>query len=117
LIIGSQKFCFTTDSYVVSHFFPGGNIGSWRCMVLSRSFRLRGNRCISLRFILEEGFPVDLLDKIIKAMAEAALDAGVKMSPAIPRCFPWRSGRIFINTSALALSNIRDVINKKYSTG
>jgi len=30
---------------------------------------------LSAGFILEEGFPVDSLDKIIKAMAQAAADA------------------------------------------
>ena len=49
LTIGSQKFCFTTDSYVVSPiFFPGGTSAPRRCTVLSMIFPSAvENRCIS----------------------------------------------------------------------
>ena len=107
LIIGSQKFCFTTDSYVVSPiFFPGGNIGSLAVHGTVNDLSVCGGKplYLSAGFILEEGFPVDLLDKIIKAMAEAALDAGVKIVTGDTKVVSHGAvDGIFINTSGIGI--------------
>ena len=107
LTIGSQKFCFTTDSYVVSPiFFPGGNIGSLAVHGTVNDLSVCGGKplYLSTGFILEEGFPVDSLDKIIKAMAEAALDAGVKIVTGDTKVVSRGAvDGIFINTSGIGI--------------
>jgi hydrogenase expression/formation protein HypE len=58
LDVNGSRVALTTDSYVVSPlFFPGGNIG----------------------FILEEGFGVDDLRRIVASMHDAAAAAGVQV--------------------------------------
>lgn len=82
LSIGNQKFCFTTDSYVVSPvFFPCGNIGSLAVHGAVNNFSVCGGQPLymSCGFILEEGFSFESLQTIIQTMAEAAAEANVKI--------------------------------------
>ena len=77
-----QKFCFTTDSYVVSPvFFPGGNIGSLAVHGTVNDLAVCGGKPLymSAGYILEEGFPFSSLAKIVQSMADAARHAGIKI--------------------------------------
>lgn len=107
LTIGSQKFCFTTDSYVVSPiFFPGGNIGSLAVHGTVNDLSVCAGKplYLSTGFILEEGFPVELLDKIIQSMADAAKDAGVQIVTGDTKVVPrGAADGIFINTSGIGI--------------
>jgi hydrogenase expression/formation protein HypE len=107
LTIGPQKFCFTTDSYVVSPiFFPGGNIGSLAVHGTVNDLAVCGGKplYLSAGFILEEGFPVDSLDKIIQSMAEAAEGAGVKIVTGDTKVVArGAADGIFINTSGIGI--------------
>jgi hydrogenase expression/formation protein HypE len=107
ITIGSHKFCFTTDSYVVSPiFFPGGNIGSLAVHGTVNDLAVCGGKplYLSAGFILEEGFPVDSLDKIIQSMAEAASDSGVKIVTGDTKVVPRGAvDGIFINTSGIGI--------------
>jgi len=82
LTAGGQRLAFTTDSYVVSPlFFNGGNIGDLAVNGTVNDLAVSGARplWLSSGFILEEGFPVADLERIVTTMAEAAAAAGVQI--------------------------------------
>jgi hydrogenase expression/formation protein HypE len=76
------RLAFTTDSYVVSPlFFPGGDIGDLAVNGTVNDLAVSGARplWLSAGFILEEGFPVADLERIVASMAAAAERAGVQI--------------------------------------
>jgi len=82
LNIAGARLAFTTDSYVVSPiFFPGGDIGDLAVNGTVNDLSMSGARplYLSAGFILEEGFPVADLERIVASMAAAAQAAGVEI--------------------------------------
>ncbi|MFC7758800.1 hydrogenase expression/formation protein HypE [Catellatospora bangladeshensis] len=82
LTVGGTRLAFTTDSYVVSPlFFPGGDIGELAVNGTVNDLAVAGARplYLSAGFILEEGFPVADLVRIVASMAAAAQAAGVRI--------------------------------------
>jgi hydrogenase expression/formation protein HypE len=80
--IEGKKLCFSTDSYVVKPiFFPGGDIGSLAVHGTVNDLAMCGGMplFLSAGFILEEGFPMKQLEKIIESMAQAAAMANVQI--------------------------------------
>jgi hydrogenase expression/formation protein HypE len=76
------RLAFTTDSFVVSPlFFPGGDIGDLAVNGTVNDLAVSGARplWLSAGFILEEGFPVADLERIVGSMAAAAERAGVQV--------------------------------------
>lgn len=76
------RLAFTTDSYVVTPlFFPGGDIGDLAVNGTINDLAVSGAKpaYLSAGFILEEGFPVDDLRRIVASMAAAAEAAGVSI--------------------------------------
>jgi len=76
------RLAFTTDSYVVKPlFFPGGDIGRLALCGTVNDLAMMGARPlgISASFILEEGFPLEDLEKVLRSMEQAAEEAGVKV--------------------------------------
>ena len=77
---GGARLAFTTDSYVVTPlFFPGGDIGRLAINGTVNDLAMAGARplYLSAAFILEEGFPLADLQRIVESMAAAAQEAGV----------------------------------------
>ncbi len=69
---GSARLAFTTDSFVVTPlFFPGGNIGELAVNGTVNDLAMSGARtAVSFcAFIIEEGFPVEDLSRIVESMA------------------------------------------------
>jgi hydrogenase expression/formation protein HypE len=82
LRVGGAHLALTTDSYVVSPlFFPGGNIGDLAVNGTVNDLATSGAvpLYLSAGFILEEGFEVERLGRIVAAMREAADVAGVQI--------------------------------------
>jgi hydrogenase expression/formation protein HypE len=82
LTVGDARLAFTTDSYVVSPlFFPGGDIGDLAVNGTVNDLAVSGAQPahLSAGFILEEGFPVEDLRRIVASMAAAAQAAGVSI--------------------------------------
>lgn len=82
LATAAGRLAFTTDSYVVSPlFFPGGDIGDLAVNGTVNDLAMCGARplYLSCGFILEEGFPVADLQRIVASMAAAAQAAGVQI--------------------------------------
>lgn len=77
---GAGRMVMTTDAHVVSPlFFPGGDIGCLSVHGTVNDLAMMGARPLWLAasFILEEGFPLADLKRIVDSMANAARDAGV----------------------------------------
>ena len=74
------RLVVTTDCHVVTPlFFPGGDIGSLAVHGTINDVAMAGARPINLSagFILEEGFPLADLKRIVESMATASRAAGV----------------------------------------
>ena len=80
--VDGARLALTTDSYVVSPlFFPGGNIGDLAVNGTVNDLAVSGARPLYLTagFILEEGFPVADLVRVVDSMKAAADVAGVSI--------------------------------------
>jgi hydrogenase expression/formation protein HypE len=78
--VGSNRLVMSTDAHVVSPlFFPGGDIGSLSVHGSINDVAMSGARPLYLAasFILEEGFPLADLERIVASMAMASHSAGV----------------------------------------
>jgi hydrogenase expression/formation protein HypE len=82
LHFNGSRVALTTDSYVVSPlFFPGGNIGDLAVNGTVNDLSVAGAvpLYLSAGFILEEGFPVADLNRIVASMTAATAAAGVQV--------------------------------------
>jgi hydrogenase expression/formation protein HypE len=80
LELGGARLAFTTDSYVVKPLvFPGGDIGELAVNGTVNDLAVSGAipRFLSAGFVIEEGFPVEDLRRIVASMARAAQAASV----------------------------------------
>ena len=78
--LAGARVAVTTDSYVVSPlFFPGGDIGTLAVYGTVNDLAMAGAEplCLSAGFILEEGFPLEDLRRIVASMQAAARQATV----------------------------------------
>lgn len=76
------RLAFSTDSYVVRPlFFPGASIGDLAVNGTVNDLAMSGARplVLSAAFIIEEGFALAQLARVVDAMAEAARRAGVEI--------------------------------------
>jgi hydrogenase expression/formation protein HypE len=77
-----SRIAFTTDSFVVKPlFFPGGDIGRLAICGTVNDLAMAGARPLGLSasFILEEGLPIEDLERILASMKGAAQEAGVRV--------------------------------------
>lgn len=105
LDISGEKLAFTTDSFVVDPiFFPGGNIGHLAIAGTVNDLAVSGAipKYISAGFIIEEGFPMNSLEIIVKTMAEEAKRAGVFIVTGDTKVVDrGKCDKLFINTSGI----------------
>lgn len=98
---------FTTDSYVVDPlFFPGGDIGKLAVHGTINDLAMRGGRPLglSLGLILEEGLPLDELERIIISIGEACSQSGVPILTGDTKVVPkGKADKCFINTSGIGV--------------
>ena len=76
------KIAMSTDGFIVSPpFFPGGNIGKLSICGTVNDLACMGAKPLYLTtsFVIEEGYPIAELKKIVKAMSETARQAGVRI--------------------------------------
>jgi len=99
------RLAFTTDSFVVDPiFFPGGNIGDLAINGTVNDICMSGARpqYISTAFIIEEGFSMESLHRILVSMEEAATRAGIRVVTGDTKVVDRGScDKVFINTSGL----------------
>ncbi len=107
LDVGGVRLAFTTDSFIVKPiFFRGGDIGSLAVHGTVNDLAVGGATplFLSAAFILEEGFPLESLQRVVCSMGEAAKRVGVRIVTGDTKVVEKGScDGIFINTAGIGL--------------
>jgi len=107
LNIEGLKLAYTTDSYTVDPlFFKGGNIGELAVYGTVNDLAMCGAtpKYLSCSFIIEEGFSLSLLEKIVLSMREASAVARVDIVTGDTKVVNrGAADKIFINTSGVGI--------------
>ncbi len=111
-----QRLAFTTDTYVVSPlFFPGGDIGKLAVHGTINDLAMVGASplYLSVGVILEEGFSIEMLRKIVASMAQAANEAGVAIVTGDTKVVQrGKADGIFINTAGVGIVRSANAIGQ-----
>lgn len=103
--VGPDEMAVSTDSFVVSPLeFPGGNIGHLAVHGTVNDLAMMGAEPLYLTagFILEEGLPFDVLDRVVTAMSESAAEAGVVVITGDTKVVDrGKADGMFINTTGI----------------
>ncbi len=101
------RMVVTTDGFVVSPlFFPGGDIGSLAVHGTVNDVAMAGAVPLYLTagFILEEGFPLADLKRLVDSMARAAREAGVSIVTGDTKVVERGKGDgVFITTTGIGV--------------
>jgi len=101
------RLVVSTDSHVVSPlFFPGGDIGCLSVHGTINDVAMAGARPLYLAaaFILEEGYPLADLKRIVESMAAAAKEAGVAIVTGDTKVVEKGKGDgVFITTTGVGV--------------
>lgn len=104
---GPGRLALTTDSFVVSPlFFPGGDVGHLAVCGTVNDLAVAGARPLWLTagFILEEGFPLASLKRLVASMAATAQAAGVVVVAGDTKVVGRGQGDgCYINTAGVGL--------------
>ncbi|MHB1033147.1 MAG: hydrogenase expression/formation protein HypE [Pirellulales bacterium] len=107
LDLAGVRIAFTTDTYVVSPiFFPGGDIGKLAVYGTANDLAMAGAKpaYLSAGFVLEEGFPMETLERVVASMRIAAAEVGVKIVTGDTKVVDRGKGDgIYINTAGVGL--------------
>ena len=105
--VAAGRMVMTTDGYVVSPlFFPGGDIGSLAVHGTINDVAMAGAVPLHLAVgvILEEGFPLADLARIVASMARAAREAGVTIVTGDTKVVERGKGDgIFVTTTGVGV--------------
>jgi hydrogenase expression/formation protein HypE len=103
--IGGVRLAFTTDGYVVRPlFFPGGDIGTLAVNGTVNDLAMSGARplYLSASFVLEEGLPVEVFQRILASMRRAADAADIQIVTGDTKVVDRGKGDgIFITTAGV----------------
>jgi hydrogenase expression/formation protein HypE len=102
---GRERLAFTTDTFVVKPiFFPGGDIGSLAVHGTVNDLAMCGAEplFLSAGFVLEEGFALGELERIVGSMAGACAAAGVLLVTGDTKVVDrGKADGVFVNTSGI----------------
>ncbi len=105
--VRGPRLAFTTDSFVVKPvFFPGGDIGRLAVHGTVNDLAVGGAEplYLSAAFILEEGFALADLARIVRSMRAACDEAGVALVTGDTKVVDKGKGdQVFITTSGIGL--------------
>jgi len=107
LKIPSEKIALSTDTFTVQPlFFPGGDIGKLAIAGTINDVAVMGAvpEFISVGFVIEEGFLISDLIKIIESMASECKKAGARIVTGDTKVVPsGAADGIFINTTGVGI--------------
>jgi hydrogenase expression/formation protein HypE len=99
------RIAFATDSHTVKPaFFPGGDIGRLAVAGTVNDLAVMGARpaYMTAAFLLEEGYSMEELERIVRSMKETADEAGVAIVAGDTKVLERGSGDgVFINTTGI----------------
>ncbi len=105
LQLNGETLAFTTDSYVVKPlFFPGGDIGKLAISGTVNDLSVVGAKplYLSVGFIIEEGFDISMLERIVTSMKDTASVAGINIVTGDTKVVDSGSADgLFINTCGI----------------
>jgi hydrogenase expression/formation protein HypE len=105
LAIGDERLAFSTDTFVVKPaFFPGGDIGSLAVHGTVNDLSMCGAEplFLSAGYLLEEGFPMRDLARVVDSMARACREVGVALVTGDTKVVDRGKGDgIYVNTSGV----------------
>lgn len=111
--VDKGRMVMSTDGHVISPlFFPGGDIGSLAVHGTVNDVAMSGARplYLSAGFILEEGFPLSELERVVISMGCAAQEAGVAIVTGDTKVVEKGKGDgVFITTTGVGV--VADDIN------
>ena len=106
--VEAGNLVMSTDGHVISPlFFPGGDIGSLSVHGTINDVAMSGARplYLSAGFILEEGFPLNDLQRIVKSMAQASKEAAVPVVTGDTKVVERGKGDgVFITTTGVGMA-------------
>ena len=101
------ELAVSTDSHVVSPlFYPGGDIGRLSVCGTVNDVAMLGAKpaFLTAGFILEEGLPMETLERVISSMAKACEEAGVKIVAGDTKVVEkGKADGLFINTAGFGV--------------
>ncbi len=99
------RLALSTDSHIVSPlFFPGGDIGRLAVCGTVNDVAMSGAVPLYLTagFILEEGLPVETLERVMRSMEESLKEAGVQLIAGDTKVVEkGKADGLFINTAGM----------------
>lgn len=105
IVPGAERLVFSTDSFVVDPvFFPGGDIGKLSVCGTVNDIAVSGGapKYLSCAFIIEEGFELSALERIVASIRKAAAEAGVSVVTGDTKVVEkGRGDGIYINTAGI----------------
>lgn len=105
--VAAGRLVMSTDGHVISPlFFPGGDIGCLSVHGTLNDMAMAGARPLymSAGFILEEGFPLADLERIVASMAAASRNAGVPVVTGDTKVVEKGKGDgVFITTTGVGV--------------
>jgi hydrogenase expression/formation protein HypE len=103
--INGTRIAMTTDSFVVNPLrFPGGSIGELAINGTENDLAVSGARAeaIVCTYVLEAGLPTDVLEAEVRAMAQAAENAGVMIAGGDTKVVEHgKADRMYITTTGI----------------
>ncbi len=103
----TDRIAISTDSFVVQPMeFPGGDIGMLAVHGTVNDLAMMGAKpaYLTAGFILEEGLPLTVLERIVQSMANAARETGVTIVAGDTKVVDHGHGDgIFINTTGIGV--------------
>lgn len=107
VLTGARKIAFTTDCYVVKPlFFPGGDIGSLAVSGTVNDLAVSAAvpKYISVGMIIEAGFEMQVLKKIVSSISNTAKKAKISVVTGDTKVIESERGDgIFINTAGVGI--------------
>jgi len=100
-----SRLAFSTDSFVIDPlFFPGGDIGCLAVYGTANDLAVSGAvpRFLSAAFIIEEGFLIEELKRVVFSMQKAAERLGIEIVTGDTKVVgKGQADRLFINTAGI----------------
>ena len=121
ILPGAEKLVFSTDSFVVSPlFFPGGDIGKLAVCGTVNDLAMCGGEAkyLSCALIIEEGFPLESLRRVLASMRNAAAKANVQVVTGDTKVVErGRGDGLYINTAGIGVLRHPGLSPKKIRKG
>lgn len=105
------ELLFTTDGFTVQPLeFPGGDIGALAVHGTVNDLAVSGAKplYLSLGVLIEEGLALELLERVVASMAEAARECGVRIVTGDTKVLPkGHGGGLYLTTTGIGARQSR----------